>query len=92
MNAVGLFVEGFVEAYLLECLFHKICVTARERRCRRFGVSRWEMSVSDELSEGSGSAVADSTSDGFSSSRDDLRVQMARKAVRLQEEWSCVSN
>lgn len=50
------------------------------------------MSVSDELSGGSGSVVAGSTSDGFSSSRDDLRVRTARKAVCSQEEWSCVSN
>ncbi len=50
------------------------------------------MSVSDELSEGSGSAVAGSTTDGFCSSRDNLRVLMAIKAVCLQEECSCVSN
>ena len=54
LNAVGLFVEGFVEAYLLEFfsedLGDKICVTPRARRCRGFGVSCWEMSVSYELS------------------------------------------
>jgi hypothetical protein len=37
--------------FVSEDLVDKICVTARERRCRGFGVSHWEMSVLDELSE-----------------------------------------